>query len=654
MSSGLPVPQLFDEMWSRNEDILAPNEQAALQAATVLCAGCGTVGGSVAEPLARMGVCAFVLADPEVYDVTNLNRQTCVLADVGRPKVEVTAERIRAVNPHAQVVTMAEGLTPENIAGTLERVTVVFEGVDAFTSLWVKYLVHREAARRRIPVLSGVDYGGQPTVYVWDYRRDPRPFYGSVSEQDHREGRTTDALGWLGYRHFPGDFVPVIVDRLGSERPWPQVAYCADGLGAIGSRTIIDVISGHRVRDVVKADLHDLTRTPAARLVARARWPLIAARALATVRGPAWARRRAAPSTAVPDASLASLSHVLDAMRRAPSVHNTQPWRLSLCGVAQLRLRLDGARSLSVIDSGQQGACYSLGCAIEAANAISEVAFDPEAVGRPTDGLWDAGRLEIGEVREAEYARNVGLIRWRRTNRAPFHSDSLERHTLQQLSAAASAHAVSVTAITERAAIQRLAALTADATVEALEEPDELDELLRWIRIGRRSAARHSDGFTERTLQIDPATAMLVSILQRSMTARRIAARAGLARVMSEQARSGLEAAGAVLLFTHGDTSPVGCISAGRGLMAAWLAATAASLGWQPVNQALVLDRRTTDVLELFGASTSERPMAIVRVGRVLRPAPAAPRLPLERIVEQPPVLGALATSLARDGAQPE
>jgi hypothetical protein len=625
-------PSAYAEIWSRNLDIIQPEEQDALQAARVMCAGCGTVGGSVAEPLVRMGVCAFVLADPEVYELSNLNRQMCTVADVGRPKVDVVRDRLAAINPSVSAATLPEGLTAENIEEALKGVTVVFEGVDAFTSLWMKYLTHREAAKRRIPVLSGVDYGGQPVVYVWDYRRDPRPFYGKATENDHREGRVQEALSWLGYRQMPTDFLPVIADRLLTGRPWPQVVYCGDALGALGSRTIVDVICGRPVRDVVKVDLHDRPRRAVARIGARARWPLVGIRTLAQVKGPLTYRSNNGNTGASWDGVPEGMFAALGAMRHAPSVHNTQPWLLGISDTETIRMRLVGSRTLDVIDSGKEGAHYSLGCAIEAAAAVVEVDFAIHPDPHPADELADVGKLTIGATRTADYPRAVGLLRWRRTNRAAFSTDPLEPHLLDELRQAAERHDVSAGFIADPAGIARVAAMSAEATVASTEDEAELDELLRWIRIGSRAANHHRDGFTEKTLQLDPATASGLALLQRSRRARQLAARFGLARAMAAQATQAITASGALMLLTHSDSSPAGCIAAGRGMLAAWLVATDLNIAWQPVNQALVLQRRTADVLDEFAADKFSRPLAIVRLGRAPRPAPAAPRLPLKRI----------------------
>ena len=70
--TSLPI-DVYDEFTSRNRGFVLPESQQRLRAATVLVAGCGSTGGAVVEPLTRLGVEAFVLADNGTYELNNLN-----------------------------------------------------------------------------------------------------------------------------------------------------------------------------------------------------------------------------------------------------------------------------------------------------------------------------------------------------------------------------------------------------------------------------------------------------------------------------------------------------------------------------------------------------------------------------------------------------
>src|SRR3954468_282112 len=80
-----------------------------LHAAHVCVVGVGGVGSWTVEGLARSGVGALTLVDLDDVCVSNVNRQLPALdGHIGRPKVAVLAERVRAINPSCRVTTMVE------------------------------------------------------------------------------------------------------------------------------------------------------------------------------------------------------------------------------------------------------------------------------------------------------------------------------------------------------------------------------------------------------------------------------------------------------------------------------------------------------------------------------------------------------------------
>ncbi len=92
------------EQFARTRMLLGDDAMQRLSGAKVAVFGIGGVGGYAVEALARSGVGSLVLVDADTVDITNINRQIiALLPDVGRPKVEVAAERIRNINPAAEV-----------------------------------------------------------------------------------------------------------------------------------------------------------------------------------------------------------------------------------------------------------------------------------------------------------------------------------------------------------------------------------------------------------------------------------------------------------------------------------------------------------------------------------------------------------------------
>ncbi|GAB1410572.1 HesA/MoeB/ThiF family protein [Desulfovibrionales bacterium] len=90
--------------FSRNIGPLTQDEQDRLAQATVAVIGCGGLGGYVLEHLARMGIGHLRLADPDVFSMSNCNRQLNALTTtLGQNKAHVAARRIAAMHPFCQV-----------------------------------------------------------------------------------------------------------------------------------------------------------------------------------------------------------------------------------------------------------------------------------------------------------------------------------------------------------------------------------------------------------------------------------------------------------------------------------------------------------------------------------------------------------------------
>lgn len=78
-----------------------------------------------------MGFERFAVADPDVFDVANLNRQAgATLSTLGRPKVEVMREMARDVNPRIEIDEFPQGLGPETVEEFAERSDIGVNAID--------------------------------------------------------------------------------------------------------------------------------------------------------------------------------------------------------------------------------------------------------------------------------------------------------------------------------------------------------------------------------------------------------------------------------------------------------------------------------------------------------------------------------------------
>ncbi len=131
-----------------------------LRVAHVCVIGVGGVGSWTIEALARSGVGALTMIDLDDVCVTNVNRQLHALdGQIGRPKVEALADRVRLINPGCRVVAIMEFFTAASAAHLLEP---GFDFViDATDKLSNKCLIITASRERNIPVLTVGGAGGK-------------------------------------------------------------------------------------------------------------------------------------------------------------------------------------------------------------------------------------------------------------------------------------------------------------------------------------------------------------------------------------------------------------------------------------------------------------------------------------------------------------
>jgi len=126
-----------------------------LQAASVVIFGVGGVGSYAAEALVRGGVGKLTLVDFDEVCITNLNRQIHALEDtIGFSKVEVMAERCRAINPQAGVTAVDQRLT---VANSQELLTENYDYVlDCIDDISAKLQLIESCYRRELPIIASM------------------------------------------------------------------------------------------------------------------------------------------------------------------------------------------------------------------------------------------------------------------------------------------------------------------------------------------------------------------------------------------------------------------------------------------------------------------------------------------------------------------
>ena len=161
----------------RNQNSISIDDQLKLAESRVAVIGAGGLGGHLITLLARVGIGHLVIVDHDVYDETNLNRQTLSNSDVlGRSKSEEAVSAISSINPGVEVSAHKLKIDQLNAGKLLKGCDVV---VDALDNIPDRFILEKVAQKLRIPLVHGAVAGfeGQVTTIFPD---DPglRNIYG--------------------------------------------------------------------------------------------------------------------------------------------------------------------------------------------------------------------------------------------------------------------------------------------------------------------------------------------------------------------------------------------------------------------------------------------------------------------------------------------
>ena len=152
------------ERYRKNMNSLTGQEQEKLAGCRVFVAGCGGLGGYIAELLARVGVGRLTIADGDVFVESNLNRQLFAAADtLGKSKAVSAAERLALVNPLVTCEAIHGFLTKENAGRLLAGHDIAVDALDGAAS---RALLLEAAEKSGIPLVHGAIAGFSGRVSV--------------------------------------------------------------------------------------------------------------------------------------------------------------------------------------------------------------------------------------------------------------------------------------------------------------------------------------------------------------------------------------------------------------------------------------------------------------------------------------------------------
>ena len=327
------------------------------------------------------------------------------------------------------------------------------------------------------------------------------------------------------------------------------------------------------------------------------------------------------------------LAHLLDAAGRAPSAHDTQPWRLRW-RVDHLEVVVPADRMLPAADPTGNDVLHAVGALLE--NLLLTLTH------QGYEGRYEtAARLDPGSPlvtlhwRESSAPRPdptlYRMIPVRRTSRLPYRADPVPPGAQAALREAA--RPCTLHALDDPARLDELRRLVAQATARQLADRGIARELHAWMRFSRRDPRWYRDGLNAACLGWG---SMEAAIARRLLAPRMlgILSRLGLHRALCADVDQQSPPAPMLCMLALTGDGVAPRIEAGRSLQRTWLTAAAHGLVTHPVSAVVDVAATRPRALELLGLSAEERPVNLFRLGYSAPPA-RSPRLPADEILER-------------------
>ena len=628
----------------RNLGWVTPDEQALLRGRRVAIAGLGGVGGSHLVTLARLGIGKFHIADLDVFEIENFNRQYGArVSTLGCPKVEVLAAAARDINPDVDLRTFADGVDASNVDEFLAGVDLYVDGLDFF-AVAARRAVFAACARKGIPAITAAPLGmGAAVLNFLPGQMTFDEYFGMVGVNENEQLlRFFVGLAPAGLQQrYLVD--PTSIDL--AEHRGPSTAMGCELCAGVAASQALKILLN---RGDVPAAPHGLqydaylnklrrtwrpggNRNPLQRLtLALARERLTAER----------------PPVAAPASG--AVHEVLELARWAPSGDNAQPWRFEVLG--DKAFAVHGRPAGDIYDLQGHATQLALGALLETIDIAATASGKRAEVSRRSGTDTPVFDVELTDS-DADASPLAPAIRLRRVQRRPMPTTPLTARQYRALVDAAGSFDVRF--LSSPRDRRRAARLNFANSLLRLGTPEAFDThaaAIEW------NADRSEEAMPDRALGVNPVTGRIMrwalGSRRRAEGLDRLGGSIGPAAEM--ELIPGLAcAAHFVLVAPRPPRSMEDFLDAGRVVQRFWLTATLIGLQVQPQYTPLVFHEYVRDAVpftrdavseqraravaakmaDLLGPDTLERAVFYGRIGGGPPAAARSTRLPLERLL---------------------
>jgi molybdopterin/thiamine biosynthesis adenylyltransferase len=162
-----PSDAYYAERIDRNIGWITREEQNMLRQTVIGVAGCGGMGAQLAEKFLRLGIGEVRIADSEMFDVSNINRQFAANKHtIGKSKAFETARMLRAIADDTTIVVYPHGISEHTAESFVAGCDVVCDEIE-FWCAAARIALHQNARSLGVPVFVANTVGFGSHVFLF-------------------------------------------------------------------------------------------------------------------------------------------------------------------------------------------------------------------------------------------------------------------------------------------------------------------------------------------------------------------------------------------------------------------------------------------------------------------------------------------------------
>lgn len=174
----------YDIAFSRNIGLVSVEDQMVIKKTKISIAGMGGVGGSHLINLVRQGFMRFAIADFDIFEMHNTNRQYgCTQSNLGKNKAVAMAEMAKDINPEIEIEIFPAAISPDNVDKFLKDSEIYIDAIDAFV-IDARRLIFKKVIEKKISGMIFAPLGfGSSWVNFSHYGMSFDDYFGFKDEQ---------------------------------------------------------------------------------------------------------------------------------------------------------------------------------------------------------------------------------------------------------------------------------------------------------------------------------------------------------------------------------------------------------------------------------------------------------------------------------------